>query len=82
MHLSKLKTEAFKLKKNNLLYSPYNQRRIHFPTKYFIYSESDQLLVLPISINLFFLLTCNEAIRGEYLMGHGILLFCNGVLRI
>jgi len=39
MHLNKLKTEALELEKKNLLYSPYNQRRIHFPTKYFIYSE-------------------------------------------
>jgi len=39
MHLSKLKTEALVLEKKNLLYSPYSQRRIHFPTKYFIYSE-------------------------------------------
>jgi hypothetical protein len=81
MHLSKLKTEALELEKKNLLYSPYNQRRIHFPTKYFIYSEEWPIVGFN-QFNNFFLMTCNEANRGEYLMGHGILLSCNGVLRI
>jgi hypothetical protein len=82
MHLSKLKTEALELEKRTYCILHTTKGEYTFQPNTLFIQKNDQLLVLTNSINLFFLLTCNEANRGEYLMGHRMLLSCNGVLRI